>query len=533
MRGHLLNSVFGVLVLCSSSVWAAQKVVFVVGNSQYQAAKPLSNPVNDATDIEAKFKQLGYTTIILKNATRKEMLAGLQRFKKEVQGSDVGVFYYAGHGVELDRYNYLVPVDAAMNDSMEIKYETLALDDVAKVLNESGVKSGFIVLDACRDNPFKAVSRSGSRGLQRMNNEMVGELKIIYAAQEGQIAIDGDGRNGVFTSQFLRYLDEPNLSYPFFFDKVKQGVVQKSGGKQRPTEQGEISPSFSFVPAVVEVAKPVPLEISIHKNDYVTGQTFKDCADCPEMIVVPKGSFKMGSKDGISNEKPVHTVNINYLLAVAKYEVTFAEWDACVANGGCDNYQPSDEGWGRGRRPVINVSWNDANQYINWLNQKTGQQYRLLSEAEWEYMARGGTKTTWISGDKHEGICAFGNVPDSGDKKGGFAAQCNDGVANETQIVGKYRMNGFGLYDVFGNVWEWVDDCYHKNYGSFLKINAPTDGSAWITDCEGDYQVLRGGAFNGAIGLGWLGSNTQSANREGVKRTAKAAFIGFRVARKL
>ncbi len=258
MRQRIVNSVFSVLVLCSSSVWAAQKVVFVVGNSQYQAAKLLSNPVNDAIDIEAKFKQLGYTTIILKNATRKEMLAGLQRFRKELQGSEVGVFYYAGHGVELDRYNYLVPVDAAMNDPMEVKYETLALDDVAKVLNESGVKSGFIVLDACRDNPFKAASRSGSRGLQHMSKDTVGELKIIYAAQEGQVANDGNDRNGVFTSQFLRYLGEPNLSYPFFFDKVQQGVVQKSGGKQRPTEQGEISPSFSFVP-VVEAVKPVPV----------------------------------------------------------------------------------------------------------------------------------------------------------------------------------------------------------------------------------------------------------------------------------
>lgn len=277
MRQRIVNSIFSVLVLCSSSVWAAQKVVFVVGNSQYQAAKLLSNPVNDATDIEAKFKQLGYTTIILKNATRKEMLAGLQRFRKELQGSEVGVFYYAGHGVELDRYNYLVPVDAAMNDPMEVKYETLALDDVAKVLNESGVKSGFIVLDACRDNPFKAASRSGSRGLQHMSKDTVGELKIIYAAQEGQVANDGNDRNGVFTSQFLRYLDEPNLSYPFFFDKVKQGVVQKSGGKQRPTEQGEISPSFSFVPAVVEVVKPVAdaelvywdsIKSSNNANDY-------------------------------------------------------------------------------------------------------------------------------------------------------------------------------------------------------------------------------------------------------------------------
>jgi hypothetical protein len=308
MRQRIVNSVFSVLVLCSSSVWAAQKVVFVVGNSQYQAAKLLSNPVNDAIDIEAKFKQLGYTTIILKNATRKEMIAGLQRFRKELQGSEVGVFYYAGHGVELDRYNYLVPVDAAMNDPMEVKYETLALDDVAKVLNESGVKSGFIVLDACRDNPFKAASRSGSRGLQHMSKDTVGELKIIYAAQEGQVANDGNDRNGVFTSQFLRYLDEPNLSYPFFFDKVKQGVVQKSGGKQRPTEQGEISPSFSFVPAVVEVVKPVPVvnqtaDTEITFWNSIASST--DASDYAEYLkAYPNGKFSglaQSRKDKYSN----------------------------------------------------------------------------------------------------------------------------------------------------------------------------------------------------------------------------------------
>jgi len=129
------------------------------------------------------------------------------------------------------------------------------------------------------------------------------------------------------------------------------------------------------------------------------GQSFTDCANSPQMVVMPMGCFMMGSDKGDSDEKPVHQVNINYPLAVGKYLITFAQWDACVADGGCGGYSPNDACWGRDNRPVINVSWQDAQAYVQWLRDQTGHPYRLLTEAEWEYVARAGTSTEYPWGN--------------------------------------------------------------------------------------------------------------------------------------
>ena len=147
------------------------------------------------------------------------------------------------------------------------------------------------------------------------------------------------------------------------------------------------------------------------------GRTFKDCDECPKLVVVPAGEYWMGSPvgEGGSDEYPRHRVVISKPLAVGVYEVTFGEWDACRSGGGCA-HNPDDEGWGRGSRPVINVSWSDAREYVRWLKRKTGKGYRLLSESEWEYVARGGTETERHWGDDPADACDYANVAD-GDLK--------------------------------------------------------------------------------------------------------------------
>ena len=208
------------------------------------------------------------------------------------------------------------------------------------------------------------------------------------------------------------------------------------------------------------------------------GRVFRDCPECPEMVVVPAGSFMMGS-DESSSEKPRHRVTIAKPFAVGKHEVTFAEWDACVVAGGCGGgHRPYDRGWGRGRRPVINVSWDDAKAYVLWLNRKTGKQYRLPSEAEWEYAARAGTTTRYSWGD------------DIGRNRAN-CANCGSRWDNEqTAPTGSFRANVFGLHDVHGNVWEWVEDCWSGDYPG-----APSDGRAWTGgDCGN--RVLRGGSWD-------------------------------------
>ena len=254
-------------------------------------------------------------------------------------------------------------------------------------------------------------------------------------------------------------------------------------------------------------------------EEVVKRKEFRDCAECPEMVVIPAGSFIMGSPDGEEGrsyfEGPRHEVKIAKPFAVGKYEVTFAEWDACVAGGGCNGYRPRDFGWGRGRRPVIDVRWKDAKSYVEWLSQKTGQTYRLLSEAEWEYAARGGT-----TGPFHFGSTISTDLANyDGDYTYGTGGKGVD--RGKTVRAGTFPANGFGLHDVHGNVWEWVEDCWHKDYSG-----APADGSAWIDgDCWD--RVLRGGSWYGKPRV------LRSANRSWNSAGIRDDLNGFRIARTL
>lgn len=243
---------------------------------------------------------------------------------------------------------------------------------------------------------------------------------------------------------------------------------------------------------------------------------FKDCDYCPEMIRIAGGDFSMGDLSGKvdSDEKPFHRVNIKP-FAVGKFEVTFAEWDSCVAAGGCSR-RPEDRGWGRSQRPVINVSWNDAQEYVQWLSRQTGRAYRLLSESEWEYVARAGTTTEFSTGDCLSTNQANfnGNYEFNGCGKSGVYLQ-------KTQPVGSYAANPWGLHDVHGNVWEWTQDCKFTNY-----TNAPTDGSARMTgNCP--TRVLRGGSWDSEP------ANARSANRGNDAPAFRGYSLGLRVARTL
>ena len=181
---------------------------------------------------------------------------------------------------------------------------------------------------------------------------------------------------------------------------------------------------------------------------------FKECDACPQMVVVPPGRFMMGSPETeeshLDPEEPQHLVTFAQPFAVGAFAVTFDEWDACVADGGCDGYRPSDQGWGRGRRPVINVSWHDAKAYVEWLSRKTGRTYRLLSEAEREYAARAGTATPfwWGSSISTEQANYDGNVVYGGGPNGEYRQR--------TLSVESFQPNPCGLYQVHGNVLEWT-----------------------------------------------------------------------------
>ena len=242
------------------------------------------------------------------------------------------------------------------------------------------------------------------------------------------------------------------------------------------------------------------------------GSAFRECAPgCPVMIVVPAGAFTMGSPETEAgretNEGPQHEVTIAEPLAVSKFEATFEEWDACAAAAACPG---ASEVWGRGPMPVINVSWIDAQNYVVWLMALTGKPYRLLSEAEWEYCARAGAKTRYFWGDE----------------PGVGKANC-DGCGSQwdlkqTAPVGSFKPNAFGLYDMHGNVWEWVEDSWRANY-----MGAPTDGSAWLQGGPPAFRVIRGGSWRNESEL------LRAAVRDRRNINVRFDTLGFRVARTL
>ncbi len=255
-------------------------------------------------------------------------------------------------------------------------------------------------------------------------------------------------------------------------------------------------------------------ESALRPND-----SFRECDTCPEMVVVPAGSFTMGSPDDEKargkDEGPQHPVTFARSFAVGRFAVTFDEWDACVADGGCSGYEPNDGGWGRGRRPVINVSWDDAKAYVAWLSRKTGKIYRLLSEAEREYVTRAGTTTPFWWGSSISTRQA--NYDDDGASGSGSKGEDRQ----QTLPVDSFQPNPWGLYQVHGNVSEWTEDCYHDSYEG-----APSDGSAWTSgDCS--RRVVRGGAWFDPPG------NLRAASRGSDVATDWDGLEGFRLARTL
>ncbi len=291
-------------------------------------------------------------------------------------------------------------------------------------------------------------------------------------------------------------------------------------------------------------------------QDGAPGSTFRDCDHCPEMVVIPAGEFVMGSslkESGHTDEKPQHTVRFANNFAVSKTEVTFDQWDACTAAGRCP--EANDDGYGRGNYPVINVTWKDAKAYVAWLSKTTGKRYRLLSEAEFEYAARGGTTTPWFWGEPEASwgsskACDYANTHDEAGKEAHpmyvwSHHKCDDGYA-ENAPTGQYKPNPFGLHDMLGNVREWVEDCHQEGYEG-----APSDGSvrphghacekvfegkcmdnvaggsapADVDTCE--KRVVRGGA--------WVdgGSTARAAYRYAEAEDFSNYQVGFRVARDL
>ncbi len=546
-----------------------QRVALVIGNAAYKAA-PLRNPVNDATDMAATLRSLGFAVTLRTNADTRQMRTSIREFAQNLKRGGVGLFYYAGHGVQSrSGKNYLIPVGADIKEEFELEDEAVDANRVLAGMEEAGNRINLVILDACRDNPFARSWRSGATsGLAQMNapsGSFVG-----FSTAPGSVAADGSGRNGIFTRHLLDNLKAGDPDIDKVFTRVTAAVARETGNKQVPWKSSSLTGDFHFRPpaggaqAVVAPTDPAANERALwdtvkdsksaeELKAYLEqfprglfagvaqsrlkalqstqiasapssttiqqappagaiaamsrGTVFRDCADCPEMVVIPPGSFTMGSPeretDRDPDEGPQHPVSIRQAFAAGKYEVSKAQFRRFVAEsghsvgGGCYWWTGSkfeldaakswrSPGFAQTENdPVACVSWEDAKAYTRWLSQKTGKTYRLLTEAEWEYAARAGTSTAFSFGSSITSHQANYNTTAS------YAGSPTAASRGGTVPVGSYPANAFGLHDMHGNVWEWTEDCWNANYNG-----APSDGSSWTAgDCG--QRVLRGGSWNG------------------------------------
>lgn len=496
---------------------------------------PLVNAVRDAALVADALQSKGFTVTRVLNPDRRTMLAAVNTFGQALTaaGPDaVGLFYFAGHGaqgrpaLERDIDNYLVPLGTSLSTEIDLESEALGLSRISEKLRPGPRGATVIILDACRDFALPQANRSiATRGLAEAR--AAPGTFIAYATAPGATAQDGAaGQNGPYAKALATQVRAAaGTRLEDVFIAVRNSVQTETRGKQVPWESGSLRRAVTL--GIAPVATPV---VAVDRSQLPAppppktrpGESFTECAECPEMVVVPSGHFVMGSPEieaGRDVDEPQRQVTIAHPFAAARFEVTFAQWDACVAAGGCalpyePRYSPADSGWGRGNRPVINVSWQDAKSYVGWLNGRVGgKAYRLLSESEWEYVARAGTTTPFSFGAtisasqaNYNGEVVYG------------AGQAGE-YRRKTMPVGSFPANAFGLYDTHGNVWEWVEDCF--TYG----LNgAPLDGSPIVTgSCE--HRVLRGGAWDDGP------SRLRSAGRSGSWPNSRTAYYGFRVAR--
>jgi formylglycine-generating enzyme required for sulfatase activity len=552
------------LALCASA-HAEKRVALVIGNSAYAYTPALANPANDAEDIAAALTRLGFDITLQRDLTIADFDKAVDAFVTKAADADIAIFFYAGHGLQIDKRGFMAPVDAKVETESSALRELVAIQEVVSRI-EHAAKVSVIVLDACRDSPLQERLRRVTRNRDVLPPKGLPSFSVtgsntlvVYATVPSEVAKDGDGRNSPFTASLLKHVETPGLEIELMFKRVTKDVMQTTGGKQQPerlsrlqTElmlhagplpPGSVAPKQGREPTpderaaaakadgmqaalVVPPAKPqvestAKPAVGVYPPDTAgrkVVESFRDCPKCPEMVVVPAGSFMMGSpeneQDRIEIEDPQHKVTIPKAFAVGKFTVTFDEWQACVDGGGCkSNKTPADEHWGRGRRPVIHVSLYDANEYIAWLSRKTGKTYRLLSEAEWEYAARAGTATRYFWGDEN------------GNNRANCADCGSQWDRKQTAPVGSFAPNDFGLYDMHGNVWQRVKDCANFNY----KEKPPAlhqNGGAWTTGECLEY-VMRGGA--------WLynSNKLRSASRFAAPPDVRGNYIGFRVARTL
>jgi formylglycine-generating enzyme required for sulfatase activity len=515
----------------------ARRVALVIGNGTYPQS-PVASLPGDARAFADVLRDAGFDVVYAENARRIEMEAAIGAFTRKLGWGVTAVVYYGGHAVQYQDRNFLLAIDSRIATEADARTEGIDIDLILDPLIVSRPAGCVVILDAARKNPWQQIVSGRVRGLALQ--PPIQGVTLIYPVAPGEVVGDAPRSANLFAVELIKSTKVPGLSFKEVFRRVRTSVAQATRDAQIPWESSpspeDLVISATRKPAATPAAPvraadrleqgfwdtikgsdnaadfkayldsypdgpfaatararlqqietrtvtrpPVPeppaaAPPSAASQAAVSQAAIRDCPQCPEMVLIPAGTFEMGSTEMFDFEAPVHQVSIRKPFYIGRREVTFEEWDACIAEGGCKQ-RPDDRGLGRARRPAIDLDWDDAKGYTAWLTQKTGHTYRLPSESEWEYAARAGSTTTYPWGktvDKDKANCIG----------------CTTDPLRKAVDTGSFKPNAFGIHDMTGNAAEWVEDCWNDNYRG-----APADGSAW-TKPQCRERVLRGGSFN-------------------------------------
>ena len=499
---------FTVILLMAAAVFGQQKYALVIGNANYRGTwNSLQNPVNDAADMEAALRSLGFQVELLRNANLNQMQTAVINFARRLSASrnSYGFFYYAGHGAQ-DRtnQNYLIPADADTPSVNLFAQRALPVQFVLDELRDAGNELNMIVLDACRDLP-PALDRSAPRGLSVISVVPRGTI-VMYATAAGSTASDGSGRNGLFTGHLLNNLKQPGLDVNEIFRRTGSDVARATNGEQYPeTRLMYFETAYLGSRPANPTPAPTPGPTPVPDN----------------MVRINGGTFTMGSpanEPGRSSDETQRQVTVSSFY-MGMTEVTQKEWYDVMGTTVRQQRDKADKSWpiyGEGDSyPMYYVNWLEAVEYCNKRSQKEGltpaytvngtwnknaNGYRLPTEAEWEYACRAGTATAYNTGARISNDTGW----------------YEDNSGSTAHPVGQKPANRWGLHDMHGNVWEWCWDWY-GSYSSAAQTD-PTGASS------GSGRVFRGG--------GWVISaeRVRSAYRGGADPYYPLE-IGFRIVR--
>ena len=510
-----------------------KRLALVIGNSTYKS-KPLPNAHNDAVDMATQLRAVGFAVIIKENLNKEEMENAIADFTNKLKNYGVALFYFAGHGfMSSQKENYLMSVEMRENLTEAFaKEKSISIETLMASMDEAKSPTKLLFLDACSNNPFRGWGRSDQKGLGSVSPPE--GMVAFFAASPGQEASENPGkRNGLFTQELLQQLRKPNLELTELIRNTRN-KVNSFASSQRPYPVGLLSDIFYFqkkevgqitenesVNSQKEVFENKPTTITQPQNGEI-----KDLPFGPPMVFVKGGSFEMGSKkrdadaeeDEMVNGKKHRASVSNFWIAQTEVTVEqylafceatnshYPEWLKSgnkyhIETGSDKSY--AEKGYSRTtyKLPIAGVSWHNAVAYCEWLSEKTGLNYRLPTEAEWEFSARGGIASKNL-------VYAGSNTIN---EVGWFSSNSND----KLQKVKQKKANELGIYDMSGNVWEWCQDWYGV-YAAYSQQNP-------MGAVSGPSRVLRGGSWN------FTPQNSRVAFRNGNTPDTRRNNLGFRV----